>query len=186
MSNPVHVHVQLTKVNQLLASGGAGSLLKIRTQAGEDTVGEGGGTLSDAVVLIGGLGAVGGVVLAVELVELIEEACSNTVLVVKLDSALDRGVANHVAVCQVLGNDTRPRLLLLCDLVRVTVGVGGYISFVRVGARCRSYADVRGAQLGVVEKEGGLGGGVLFCGVVSCLRAVLCASRSSLSDSGKS
>lgn len=175
----VVMKVKLTKVNQFFASGGAGSLLKVRAQPGEDAVRERGGTLSDAVALVSGLGAVGGVVFAVELGELVEEACRNTVLVVKLDSALDRGVANYVAMCQVLGNDARPRLFLLCNLIRVTVGVGGDIGIVRGDARCRSYADVRGAQLGVVEKEGGLGGGILFCGIVSCLCGVQCMFRSS-------
>lgn len=104
-------------------------------------------------------------VLAVELVQLVEEACGDAVLVVKLDGALDRGVADYIPMREVLGNDARPRFLFLCDLVRVTVGVGGHIcvGVVRAGARCGRHADVRRAQLGVVEEEGGLGGGVLLC-----------------------
>lgn len=163
---------QLTKVNQLLASGGVGSLFKVRAQTGEDGGGEGGGALCDAVALVGGLGAVGGVVLAVELVQLVEEARGHAVLVVKLDGALDRGVAYHVAVCEVLGNDARPRLLLLCDLVPVTFGVDGaamWFGVVGADARCGRHADVRGAELGVVEEEGGLGGGVLLCSVESAV-----------------
>lgn len=122
--------------------------------------------MGDAVALVGGPGAVGGVVLAVELVELVEEACAHAMLVVQLDGALDGGVADHVALRQVLSNDARSRLLLLCDLVRVTVGVGGDggVGVVRGGTRCGSHGDVRGAQLGVVEEQSGLGSGVLFYG----------------------
>lgn len=53
----------LTKVNQLLASGGVGSLLKVRVKAREEGVSAG----RNAVALVGRLGPVRGVVLGVEL-----------------------------------------------------------------------------------------------------------------------
>lgn len=166
---------QLTKVNQLLASAGVGSLLKVRAQAGEDGVGEGGRALGDAVALIGSLGAVGGMVLAIELVQLVEEFRGHAVLMVQLDGALDRGITDNVAMCQVLGDDARARLFLLCNFVRVTFGVGGNmcVGFVRAGACCGCHADVRGAQLGVVQEEGGLGSSVLFYIAVSFVRDAL-------------
>lgn len=46
-------------------------------------------------------------------------------LVVEGNGALDGGIAHDVAVREVLGNDARAGLLLLCNLVRVAVLVGG-------------------------------------------------------------
>lgn len=47
--------------------------------------------------------------------------------VVKLDRSLDCSITNDVAVCEVLGNNPRPGLLLLCDLVRIPLGIGGVV-----------------------------------------------------------
>lgn len=140
--------VLLTKVNQLLASGGIGSLLKVRAQTREDGVGEGCRTLGDAVALIGSLGAIRGVVLAIQLIQFVEELCGDAVLVVELDGALNRSIADDVAMSEVFGDNARPRLLLLCNLVSITVGVGGDVGgfgVISTRACCGCHADVRGA-----------------------------------------
>lgn len=62
--------MQHTKVNQLLSGRGIGRLLKVRVQAREERGGLGG----DAVALIHRLGAVGGVVFAIQLSEFGKEA----------------------------------------------------------------------------------------------------------------
>lgn len=105
--------------------------------------------------------------LAIELVELGEEARRDAVLLVEVEGARDGGVADHVAVREVLGQDARARLLLLCDLVAVAVrGRDAIVARGLVGGEAGrgGYRDVRGAELGVVEEEGGLGGGVLLEG----------------------
>lgn len=103
--------------------------------------------------------------LAVELVQLREEARRDAVLLVEVERARDGGVADDVAVGQILGQDARARLLLLRDLVAVAVRRGDAVvarGLVGGEAGCGGDGDVRGAKLGVVEEEGGLGGGVLF------------------------
>jgi hypothetical protein len=44
-------------------------------------------------------------------------------LLVQIDRFLDGIVANHVAVCQVLCNDTGSGLLFLGDLIAITLSV---------------------------------------------------------------
>ena len=44
-------------------------------------------------------------------------------LVVESNGTLDRGVADHVAVREVLGNDARARLIFLCDIMLVAGGI---------------------------------------------------------------
>lgn len=107
------------ELNDLLASGSVGGLLEVRAEAGEERV----GTLGDAVGLVGGLRTVGSVELAVEALEGVQEAAGDTVLGVKLDGALEGGIANDVAVGEVLGEDAGTRLLLLGDLIGVALGV---------------------------------------------------------------
>ncbi|KAG7116665.1 hypothetical protein HYQ44_006292, partial [Verticillium longisporum] len=68
---------------------GAGGLLKVATEAAEEALGAG----RNAVGLVGGLGAIGGVVLLVEALEGVEEAGGDAVLAVELNGALQGGVA---------------------------------------------------------------------------------------------
>lgn len=153
--------VQLTEVDQLLAGRSVGGLLEVRVEPGEQV----GRALGDAIGLVSGPGAVCGVVLGVKIGQGVEEAGGNAVLVVQLDGTLDGGIANNVAVRKVLGDDPRPGLLLLCDLVGVTLGVGGGLGrrVVR-GAGRRRHADVGGSKLGVVQEQSGLGGSLLLEG----------------------
>ena len=61
--------------------------------------------VGDAIALVEALGAIARLVLCVELCEGVGEAVGDAVLVVKGDGTLDRGVADHVAVGEVLGDD---------------------------------------------------------------------------------
>lgn len=90
-----------TEVDQLLSRRSVGRLLKVRVQPRKQRAGLGG----DAIALINRLGAIDGVELAVELVELGEEACRDAVLLVKVERARDGGVADNVAVREVLSKD---------------------------------------------------------------------------------
>lgn len=90
-------------------------------------------------------------------------------LVVEFDSASDGSVSNNVAMSQVLCDDARAWLLLLCDIVAVAVGIGRGNAVVAGrligGQACsRGHGYVRSAELGVVEEQGGFGGGVLLKG----------------------
>lgn len=139
--------VLLTEVDQLLAGRGVGGLLEVRVEAREEAA----CALRDTIRLIGGLRPVCGVVLLVEAGQSVEEAGGNTVLVVELDGTLNGGIANDVSVSKVLGDDSRPGLLLLRDLVGVTVGIGGVIRarVIRSTSRGR-HGDVGGSELCVV------------------------------------
>lgn len=108
-------------------------------------------------------------VLSIKLGQLVEEAGGDAVLVVKVDGAGDGGISDDIAVSQVLCDDARTWLLLLCDVVAIAVGVGhGYavVAGRLVGGQAcvRSHGNVGGAELGVIKEEGGLGGGVLLKG----------------------
>lgn len=108
-------------------------------------------------------------VFAIELSQFGKEAGGDTVLVVELDSTGDGSVSNNVAVSQVFCDDARAWLLLLCDVVAVAVGIGCRNAVVAgrlVGGQAcsRGYGDVRSAELGVVEEQGGFGSGVLLKG----------------------
>ena len=156
----------LVKLDNLLAGRRVGRLLKVRAETGDEAV----CAISDAVALVRRLGAVGGVVLGVELLEGVEEAAGDAVLGVELESALDGGVANHVALGEVLCEDAGARLVLLGDLVAVAGGLCkvGAVVVAGVGAGAGD-GDVVGAELGVVEEEGGLHGRLLFKGDVGIL-----------------
>lgn len=149
----------LTEVDQLLAGGGVGGLLKVRVQAGEEVA----CALGDAIGLVRRPGSVCCMVLLVEAGQGVEEAGGDTVLMVELDGTLDCGIANNVAVSEVLGDDSCPGLLLLCDLVGVTVGICGTIrgGVIRSTSRGR-HSDVGGSELRVVQEQGGLGGSLLL------------------------
>lgn len=82
------------KVGNLLPGGGVGCLFKVRVEAVEEGIRAGG----DAVALVGRLGAVGGVVLLVEVLEGGEESLRDAVFLVERDGRLDGGVGYEVAV----------------------------------------------------------------------------------------
>lgn len=137
------------KPDNLLAGRVIARLLKVRVEPGEEVV----GALRDAVVLVGSLGAVCRVVLAVQLVQGVEEAAGDVVLLVELQGALDGRVADDVAVREVLGDDPGARLLLLGDFIRVALVVGDNF-LVGISGRGAGDGDVVGAQLGVVQQKG--------------------------------
>ena len=58
-------------------------------------------------------------------------------LVVKRNGTLDGGVTNRVAVCEVLGNNARARLVFLRDVMFVAGGV--------LGVSAGQFADAGGA-----------------------------------------
>ena len=90
-------------------------------------------------------------------------------LVVELNGALQSGIANNVAVGQVLGENASAGLLLLGQLVRVALmgrdgssasnsaGRGRLVVLVGAGD-----SNVVGAELGVVQKQGSLGSSILL------------------------
>lgn len=102
-------------------------------------------------------------VLGVEVLEGGEEAVRDIVLGVQLDSALDGGISDHVAVSEVLGQDASTGLLLLGDLVGVAVGVLGGVSSIIVDILAGAgNLEVVGAELGVVEEKSSLLGRLLL------------------------
>lgn len=148
------------KVDDALARGRVRRLLKVGPQSRQD----GGRAVGKAIRGISGAGAIRGVCLLVEGVKGAKEALRHVVFLVERDGTLQARVGDEVAVGEVLGEDARARLLLLCDLVNVAVSIGGgwgtlAAVFVRV-RRC--HRDLGRAELGVVEEEGSLGGGFLL------------------------
>lgn len=85
--------------------------------------------------------------------------------VVKLDCPLDRSITDDVAVGEILSNNACAGLFLLRDLVGIPLSIGGgMLSVDRRRAARRLDGDVGRAELGVVQEEGGLGGGLLLEG----------------------
>lgn len=123
----------LVEADEALSGGAASRLLKVGAQAVDEGVGAGG----DAVALVRGPRPVRRVVLRVEPLQRGPEPLRHAVLRVQLDRPLQRRVPDHVPVRQVLGQDARPRLFLLRDLVGVTArvrgGAGGAGGVVLVG-----------------------------------------------------
>lgn len=78
----------------------------------------------DAVGLVCGLGLLGGLVLAIEVLERLQEAAGDTMLVVKVERTLGSLVADNVAVGEVFGNDTGTGLLLLGNFVAILPAMG--------------------------------------------------------------
>lgn len=157
------------ELGNLLAGRRVAGLLKVAVQAREEVV----GALGDAVVLVGRLGAVCGLVLLVQVLESAKETRRDAVLLVQLDGALDRGVTDHVAVCQILGQDASAGLHLLRDLVvgvALSSKVGAVILRVAGGA---GHGDVVGAELCVVEQESCLHGRLLLKGHFCAFRLAL-------------
>ena len=149
----------LVELDELLARRGVGSLLKVRGNTAEEGISPQG----EAVGLVGGLGTVGSMVLLVKAVDGGQEAAGHAMGLVELDGALDSGVADDVALGEVLGEDASTRLLLLRDLVGVALGVLGEMrGIIDVTTAGACHSDVVGTELGVVQEEGGLGSGLLL------------------------
>lgn len=157
------------KLGNLLARGVVAGLFKVGADAGEEAV----GALRDAVAGVGGLGAVGRVVLLVDVLDGAEEAVGHVVLGVQLDGAFDGGVANDVSVSEILGEDASAGLLLLRDVVRVAVHLGVVVALIICGAAGAGDGDVVRSKLGVVEEEGRLHGRFLLKGDVGGLGVAL-------------
>lgn len=143
-----------------LAGGGLGGLLEVRRQTPPALV----GLLADAVLLVNGLGLLGRLVFAVELLEGLGEAAGDAVLLVEGESLLDSLVREDVAVGEVFCEDAAPGLVLLREIFRrVTLGVtGGLAGSDLLKVRRRGDVDLVGAELGVVEEESGLSGSLFF------------------------
>lgn len=157
------------ELDNLTASVGGASLLKVRVEASEEVV----GAVGEAVALVSGASTVGSVVLLVQVLDGAQEAGRDVVLGVKLDGMLDGGIANDVAVSEVLSQDTGTGLLFLCNVVRLALRVGGTTAgnlFVGMGA---GDGDVVGAKLSVVEQQSSLHSSLLLKGDVCALGLAL-------------
>lgn len=151
------------EVDNLLGARRLQGLLKVRGEAAEQAV----SPRSDAVALVGRLGAVGCVVLLVEVLDCRQEALRDAVLLVESNGRLQAAVGNEVAAGQVLGKDARAGLLLLCDLICVAVGVGlgvDIVSGIGVLSRSRGDGELVLAKLGVIEEKSSASGALLFKG----------------------
>lgn len=150
------------KLHHLLARRRARRLFKIRPQPAPQRA----GAPRQAVGAVGRPRPVRGVHARVERLQGAEEALGDAVLLVERDGALQARVGDEVAVREVLSQNTGAGFFFLGDFVRVARGVGGVVVGVVVvgGGVGGRDGDFRGAELGVVEEEGGLGGGFLFKG----------------------
>lgn len=99
----------------------------------------------------------------VELLERVQEARADAVLLVERDGFLERRLGDEVAVRKNLGEDARARLLFLgqggAAVGGAVDGLGG-----RVGGGGAGDADLVAAERRVVEEEGGARGRLLFEG----------------------
>lgn len=94
-------------------------------------------------------------------------------LLVQLDGALERYVANDVAVRQVLGKDARAGLHLLGNFVVIVALSSEVRAIVFRIAGGAGDCDVVGAELCVVEEESRLHGSLLFESDFCALRLAL-------------
>jgi hypothetical protein len=87
------------------------------------------------------------------------------VFVIKINSSLSSLVTNYVAMSEILGDDTRSWLLLLCNLIAITASIAGEVaSIILTRTRCAANLYLRGTKLCVVEEKGGLSGGLFLEG----------------------
>lgn len=148
------------KLTQLLAGGVLEGLLEVRVQAAPATE----SLVGDLIALVDSLGALGSVELLVEVAQSGGKAGGEAVLLVQGDSLLDRVVADHVSVSQVLGDNAGARLVLLGDVVLIfLLGTGGSSLLTGEVVDVGGGLDVHGgaAQLGLVEEQCGFGSAVL-------------------------
>lgn len=144
----IRLHVE---VAQLLAGGVLERLLEVRVQtapARDSPVG-------DLVALVQALGALGGVELLVEVGERGGESRGEPMLLVQGDGFLDRVVAHHISLGEVLGDDAGARLVFLGDVFFLLLGGGGAGLFAGEIVNLGGGFDMDGgaAQLGLVEEE---------------------------------
>ena len=144
------------KCKETLTGGGAEGLLEVRVQA----LPPGLDLLRDPVVGIDALGLLGRLVLVVEVGESVGEAAGDAVLVVESDGFLDGLVADHVPLRQILGHDTRARLILLLNVLAFGGTIIAMLSSLASGQLVETSRagdlHLRRSELGVVEKEGRL------------------------------
>jgi len=96
------------------------------------------------------------------------------VLGVELEAALNGGIANHIAVGEILGENAGTGLLLLRNLVGVTLGILGIVGAVVLSIASRSQdGNLVGTELGVIQEESRLGSGFLLKGDVRGLGLAL-------------
>ncbi len=105
-------------------------------------------------------------VVGVELVEGAHETVAEPMLLVESEGTLDCFIADDVAVGEILGDDARAGLVFLCDVLLVVrlFGGGRLAAGDLVERGGGGDGDLGGAELGVVEEEGGLGCGFLLEG----------------------
>lgn len=109
------------------------------------------------------LGLVSCVVLSIQVGEGREETLRDAVLVVEVDSLLDAGVTNNVAMSKVLSNNSASWLLFLGDLIGIALSVLGVVaSIILIGSRSASNLDLCRTELGVVQEKSCLRGSLLL------------------------
>lgn len=153
------MHVQdlflalLVEGAQALTGGSVTRLLEVRGQAPPAFV----GPLGDPVLLVNRLRPFRSLVLRVEILQGFGEALAHTVLLVHLDGTLHDIVAEDVAVGEVFGDDACAWLFLLRDIFLMFLARAGALAAGHLLQRsCRGDMDLTGAELGVVQEEGGL------------------------------
>lgn len=144
------------EIAQLLARGVLHRLLEVRVQ----TTPARGRLVADLVVLVEALGALGSVELLVEVGEGSGESRREAVLLVQGDRLLDRVVAHHVPVGEVLGDNAGAWLVLLGDVLFLLFGGRGGCLFPGEVVDVGGCLDVDGgaAQLGLVQEKCCFGG----------------------------
>ena len=88
----------------------------------------------DSIGLIRRLGLLSGLILAIEVLERLQEAAGDTMLVVKVERTLGSLVADNVAVGEVFGDDTGTGLLLLGNFVAILPAMGLFEFLSTLGA----------------------------------------------------
>ena len=142
------------ETRELLPSGRPYSFLIVRIETTPDAI----GLVRHAIRLIESLRFISCLVFSVEVCEGVGEAAGDAVLVVQGDGALKGGVAEDVAVGEILRYDPGSGLVFLRDVVAFA-GFFFVVGACELGdAGCAGDGDLGGAELGVVEEEGG------FCG----------------------
>jgi len=100
-------------------------------------------------------------VLLVETSDGVDESVGYAMLVIQIDGLLNGLVTNHVAVSKVLSDDARARLVLLCNLIGVTIGIRSVVTVIGV-CRCAGNLNLSGTKLCVIEEESSLRSSLLF------------------------
>ena len=136
------------EVHEFLAGGCTCCLLVVGIQAGEQGV----DSWRNRVGLIHTPGLIGGFVFCIKLLKSLHKAARNAVFLIEVNSTLNGGIANYVAVSKILGNDARAGLFFLCDLIGVTLGIM-HVVLTLFGSVVRGDIDLGGAELCMVEEE---------------------------------